>query len=293
MSGLERHHYAWLSIAAALATIALKTLAWSITGSVGLLSDALESLVNLAGAGFALWMILVTRDPPDGKHPYGHGKAEYFSSGFEGLLILAAAATIVWTAVERFFVPRQIDAVGWGLLWSAAATAINFTVARVLGRAGERFSSIALRADSRHLMTDVWTSCGVIAGVALVAWTGWLRIDPLIAIAVGLHISWEGWGLLRESVDGLMDRSLDASSVARAQAVLDGYLPRGVAYRALRTRRAGRSSFLQVVVLVPGDWSVMEGHALLDEIEMALEQAIPGLEVSTHLEPLPESSTPV
>ena len=287
MSGLERHHYAWLSIAAALATIALKTLAWSITGSVGLLSDALESLVNLAGAGFALWMILITRDPPDGKHPYGHGKAEYFSSGLEGLLIFGASGAILWTAAERLAAPRQIDAVGWGLLWSAAATAINFAVARVLGQAGERFRSIALRADSRHLMTDVWTSCGVIAGVALVAWTGWLRVDPLIAMAVGLHIAREGWMLLKESVDGLMDRSLDAPSVARACAVLDGFLSRGVAYRALRTRRAGRSSFLQVVVLVPGDWSVMEGHALLDEIESALEEAIPGLEVSTHLEPLP------
>ena len=186
MSGLERHHYAWLSIAAALATIALKTLAWSITGSVGLLSDALESLVNLAGAGFALWMILITRDPPDGKHPYGHGKAEYFSSGLEGLLIFGASGAILWTAAERLATPREIDAVGWGLLWSAAATAINFAVARVLGQAGERFRSIALRADSRHLMTDVWTSCGVIAGVALVAWTGWLRVDPLIAMAVGL-----------------------------------------------------------------------------------------------------------
>ncbi len=287
MPTLDRHHYAWLSIVAALATISLKTLAWSITGSVGLLSDALESFVNLAGAGFALWMILITRDPPDGNHPYGHGKAEYFSSGFEGFLILGAAVAIIWTAGERLMDPRPIESPGWGLAWSAAATAINFVVARVLGKAGERLNSIALRADSRHLMTDVWTSLGVIAGVALVAWTGWLRLDALIAIVVGLHITWEAVGLLRESVDGLMDRSLDADSVARVQGVLDAYQVRGVRYRGLRTRRAGASSFLQVVVLVPGDWSVRQGHDLLDEIEAELESAIPGLEVSTHLEPLP------
>ena len=287
MPVLERHHYAWLSIAAALATISLKTLAWSITGSVGLLSDALESFVNLAGAGFALWMILITRDPPDGNHPYGHGKAEYFSSGFEGFLILGAAVAIIWTAGERLMAPRPIESPGWGLAWSAAATVINFAVARVLGRAGERLNSIALRADSRHLMTDVWTSLGVILGVALVAWTGWLRLDALIAIVVGLHITWEAVGLLRESVDGLLDRSLDADSAARVQAVLDAYQARGVHYQGLRTRRAGASSFLQVVVLVPGDWSVRQGHGLLDEIEAALEAAIPGLEVSTHLEPLP------
>ena len=160
-------------------------------------------------------------------------------------------------------------------------------VARVLGKAGERLNSIALRADSRHLMTDVWTSVGVIVGVSLVAWTGWLMLDPLIAILVGLHIAWEAVGLLRESVDGLMDRSLDADSVARARAVLDAYQARGVHYQGLRTRQAGASSFLQVVVLVPGDWSVRHGHALLDEIEAALETAIPGLEVTTHLEPLP------
>lgn len=287
MPVLERHHYAWLSIAAALATISLKTLAWSITGSVGLLSDALESFVNLAGAGFALWMILITRDPPDGNHPYGHGKAEYFSSGFEGFLILGAAVAIIWTAGERLMAPRPIESPGWGLAWSAAATTINFVVARVLGKAGERLNSIALRADSRHLMTDVWTSLGVILGVALVAWTGWLRLDALIAIVVGLHITWEAVGLLRESVDGLMDRSLDADSLARAQAALDAYQMRGVRYQGLRTRRAGACSFLQVVVLVPGDWSVRKGHDLLDEIEAELESAIPGLEVTTHLEPLP------
>lgn len=287
MALLERHHYAWLSIAAAVATIALKTLAWWLTGSVGLLSDALESFVNLAGAGFALRMLLVTRTPPDGEHPFGHGKAEYFSSGFEGFLILGAAVGIVWAAAVRFMAPAPIESAGWGVVWSAAATAINFGVARVLGEAGRRFNSIALRADSRHLMSDVWTSAGVILGVALVAWTGWLRLDPLIAMAVGAHIAREAWSLLRESVDGLMDRSLDAASMARVHAALDAYLERGVRYAGLRTRQAGASSFLQVVVQVPGDWTVQHGHALLDEIEADLTAAIPGLDVTTHLAPLP------
>jgi cation diffusion facilitator family transporter len=287
MPSLDRHHFAWLSIGAAVATIGLKTLAWQLTGSVGLLSDALESFVNLAGASFALWMILITRDPPDGNHPFGHGKAEYFSSGFEGLLILGASAGIVWTAVDRLMAPRPIESAGWGLAWSAAATFLNFLVARILGRAGERLNSIALRADSRHLMTDVWTSVGVIAGVALVALTGWLVLDPLIALVVGLHIAWEAKALLKESVDGLMDRSLDAQSVSRAESVLEGFRSRGVAFANLRTRRAGASSFLQVVVLVPGDWTVRRGHDLLDEVEQALEQTLPGTEVTTHLEPLP------
>jgi divalent metal cation (Fe/Co/Zn/Cd) transporter len=227
VSRLERHHYAWLSIAAALATIALKTLAWSITGSVGLLSDALESFVNLAGAGFALWMILITRDPPDGTHPFGHGKAEYFSSGFEGFLILGAAAPSSGLPRTPHAAPRRsISRVGPGLV--GGGHSINFVVARVLGKAGERFNSIALRADSRHLMTDVWTSVaghrrgrpGGLDGLADAGPVDRDRRRP--AYRPG------GRGLLRESVDGLMDRSLDADSVARARAVLDAYQARGV-----------------------------------------------------------------
>ena len=286
VSRLDRHHFAWLSIAAAVATIALKTLAWWITGSVGLLSDALESFVNLAGASFALWMILVTRAPADGEHPFGHGKAEYFSSGFEGILILGAAFAIIWAAAERLVAPQPLESPGWGLAWSAAATSINFVVARVLAKAAERFNSIALRADSRHLMTDVWTSFGVILGVGLVALTGWLRLDPIIAIAVGLNITREAWHLLRESVDGLMDRGLDTADLARAQAVLDTFAARGVAFAGLRSRRAGASAFVQVVVRVPGDWTVRAGHALLDEVEAALASELPGVDVTTHLEPL-------
>ena len=286
-AGLDRHHFAWLSIAAAVSTIALKAFAWWITGSVGLLSDALESFVNLAGASFALWMIVVTRAPADRQHPFGHGKAEYFSSGFEGILILGAAVGIIWAGAERLIQPKDIESPGWGLAWSAVATAVNLVVARVLGRAGERFNSIALKADSRHLMTDVWTSVGVIAGVGLVALTGWLILDPLIAIAVGLNITREAVRLVRESVDGLMDRSLEPEALARAEAVLEGFRARGVSYRNLRTRRAGVSAFVQLTVLVPGEWTVREGHSLLDEIESALAGVLPGTEVTTHLEPLP------
>lgn len=286
-AGMDRHHFAWLSIAAAVSTIAFKAFAWWITGSVGLLSDALESFVNLAGASFALWMIIVTRAPADRGHPFGHGKAEYFSSGFEGILILGASVGIIWAGAERLIEPKAIESPGWGLAWSAVATAVNLVVAQVLGRAGERFNSIALKADSRHLMTDVWTSFGVIAGVGLVAVTGWLILDPLIAIAVGLNITREAVRLVRESVDGLMDRSLEPDALARAEAVLDGFRARGVSYRDLRTRRAGVSAFVQLTVLVPGGWTVREGHSLLDEIESALAVALPGTEVTTHLEPLP------
>lgn len=286
-AALDRHHFAWMSIAAAVATIAFKTVAWWITGSVGLLSDALESFVNLAGASFALWMIIVTQAPADGVHPFGHGKAEYFSSGFEGILILGAALAIIWAGIERLITPQPIEAPGVGLAWSAVATAVNFAVARVLGRAGARLNSIALTADSRHLMTDVWTSVGVIGGVGLVAVTGWLVLDPLIAIAVGLNITREAWHLIRESVDGLMDRSLSPEVLAQIEGALKGFGARGVAYRDLRTRRAGASAFVQVVILVPGDWTVRQGHAILDQIEAALTSAVPGLEVTTHLEPLP------
>ncbi|HMY48505.1 MAG TPA: cation diffusion facilitator family transporter [Zoogloea sp.] len=286
MTDRQPHHYAWLSIAAALFTIAFKALAWWLTGSVGLLSDALESFVNLAGACFALWMILVTRLPPDRGHPFGHGKAEYFSSGFEGILILGAALAIIAAAAERLLQPQPLESPGWGLVWSGVATAINFGVARTLARAGRQFNSIALQADARHLMTDVWTSVGVILGVGLVAATGWLRLDPLIALAVGAQIVVEAVRLLRESIDGLMDRSLDGDALNRAEAALAPFRQRGIAFTALRTRRAGASAFVQVTVRVPGDWSVRSGHACLDEVEAALRTALPGAEVITHLEPL-------
>jgi cation diffusion facilitator family transporter len=283
----ERHHFAWLSIAAAVATILLKTVAWWLTGSVGLLSDALESFVNLAGASFALVMIVVAARPPDDDHPFGHAKAEYFSSGFEGILIFGAAAAIIWTAVDRLLAPQPLEAVGIGLAVSAVATAINLGVAIALRRAAARFRSIALEADARHLMTDVVTSVGVVAGVAAVALTGWLILDPLIAIAVGLNILLEGARMLRASVDGLMDRSLDAAELERLRAALDSLAARGIAWRGLRTRRAGSHAWIDVVVLVPGDWTVDAGHAVADEVEAMLAAIVEQATVLTHIEPIP------
>jgi cation diffusion facilitator family transporter len=235
---------------------------------------------------FALCMLLITRGPPDRGHPFGHGKAEYFSAGFEGLLILGAALVILAAAFGRFIHPQPLESPGWGLLWSAVATAINFIVARVLAHGGRRFHSVALDADSRHLMTDVWTSIGVIAAVALVAFTGWLRLDPIIAAAVGIQILVEAWHLLREAVDGLMDRCMDPVSVERIEIVFDRFRMRGISFAELRTRRAGAASFVQVKVRVPGDWSVRAAHGCLDDIESSLVAVLPGLEVTTHLEPL-------
>jgi cation diffusion facilitator family transporter len=284
---LERRHFAWLSIAAAVATIVLKAGAWWLTGSVGLLSDALESFVNLAGASFALWMILIAARPPDDDHPFGHGKAEYFSSGFEGILILGAAGAIIWAGAERLAAPRPLEALGPGLAIAALATAINFGVAIALRRAARRFHSIALEADSRHLMTDVVTSVGVVLGVGAVALTGWLVLDPLIAIAVGLNILVEGSRLIRTSVDGLMDRSLEEPEQARLREALDALAPRRVGWRRLRTRRSGAQAWIDVVVLVPGDWSVEVGHAIADEVEATLGEIVPNATIVTHLEPHP------
>jgi len=282
---LDRRHFAWLSIVAAVATIALKTAAWWITGSVSLLSDALESLVNLAGASFALWMILITRVPADDEHPFGHSKAEYFSSAFEGVLIFGAAVAIIVTAVQRLLVPQPLEAIGLGLGFSALSTAINYGVAVALRNAGVRFRSIALEADSKHLMTDVWTSVGVVAGLLIVAMTGWLWIDPVVAIAVGVHIIVEGYRLVRASVHGMMDGALVEDRLANIKSTLDSFAQRDVAYKNLKTRRAGTVSFIQVDILVPRQWTVAQGHDVLDEIERRLAEMVPGANIVTHLEP--------
>jgi len=282
---LDTHHFAWLSIVTAIVTIALKTWAWWLTGSVGLLSDAMESLVNLAGASFALWMILLTRVPADDRHHFGHGKAEYFSSAFEGVLIFVAALAIIATAVPRLITPQPLESVGLGLAVSLLSTAINFAVAIILRRAGKRFRSIALEADSKHLMTDVWTSIGVVAGILLVALTGWLRLDAIVAIAVGIHILIEGHHLMRSSVDGMMDTAMNDESLAGIRETLDSFSGRGITYKNLKTRRAGMESFIQVDVLVPSNWSVGQGHDVLDEIETRLTTILPHASVLTHLEP--------
>ena len=235
--------YAWLSIAAALATIALKTAAWWLTGSVGLLSDALESLVNLAGALMALWMLTLAAQPADDRHHFGHSKAEYFSSAFEGLLILLAATAIAVAAIERLRDPQPLEQVGIGLAVSVVATLINLGVGRALIAVGKRHHSIALEADGHHLMTDVWTSVGVIGAVALVALTGWLWLDPLIALVVAANIVWTGVHLMQRSAAGLMDSALPAEQLRAVEAALTPFRARGVAFHALRTRQAGARQF--------------------------------------------------
>jgi cation diffusion facilitator family transporter len=283
--------FAWLSIAAALVTILLKGTAWWLTGSVGLLSDALESFVNLGAALLALWLLTVAARPPDAEHPHGHGKAEYFASGAEGAMILAAAASIATAALPRLVEPRALERVGWGLAVSALAALVNLVVAQVLLRAGRRHHSITLEADGRHLMTDVWTSVGVIAAVAAVAASGWLHLDPLIALAVAAYIAWTGIGLITRSVHGLMDRALPAEESTRVSAVLDAYRAQGLGYHALRTRQAGHRRFISFHLLVPGAWSVERGHAVLEEVEAAIRAAVPHASVLGHLEPLEHPSS--
>lgn len=284
MTDLRR--YAWLSVAAAIATILLKGAAWWMTGSVGLLSDAIESFVNLAGALMALWMLTLAAQPADDKHPHGHGKAEYFSSAFEGFLIVVAAVSIAWTAVDRLLHPQALEALGPGLLVSVAASIINFATAKVLLRAGREHRSITLEADAHHLMTDVWTSGGVILGVGLVWVTGWNWLDPAIAILVAANIVWTGWQLMHRSTAGLMDISLPAEQVELIKQRLAHYAADGIDYHALRTRQAGRQSFVSLHVLVPGAWTVTRGHDWVERIEAELREVVPHCHVTTHLEPI-------
>lgn len=278
--------FAWLSIAAAIGTIVLKTLAWWLTGSVGLLSDALESGVNLAGALMALAMLTVAAQPPDDNHTYGHGKAEYFASGFEGFLILVAAIAIGVAAIERLLHPQPLEQVGIGLVVSVVASAVNLLTARVLMKAGKAHRSITLEADAHHLMTDVWTSVGVIIGVGAVAATGWLWLDPVIALLVAANIVWTGWQLISRSASGLMDVALPPEEQAAVVAILDRYRADGIDYHALRTRQAGARSFVTVHILVPGRWSVQRGHDLLERLEAEIRQTVPHVSVLTHLEPI-------
>lgn len=283
--------YAWLSIAAAIATILLKGIAWWLTGSVGLLSDALESIVNLAGALMALAMLSLAAAPEDDKHAYGHGKAEYFSSAFEGFLILLAAVSIAYTAIDRLLHPHPIEDIGVGLLVSVAASLINLFAARELLKAGLAYNSITLEADARHLMTDVWTSVGVIIGVGLVWISGWLWLDPVIALLVAANIVWTGWQLLQRSVSGLMDEAIPKEQIEAVAAVLDRYSQQGLNFHALRTRQAGRQAFITLHVLVPGDWTVQRGHDKLEQIETDIRLAVPFCHLTTHLEPIEDPAS--
>ncbi len=278
--------YAWLSIAAALATILLKGWAWWITGSVGLLSDALESFVNLAGAMMALAMLTLAAKPADDNHVHGHGKAEYFSSAFEGLLIVLAAVAISYTAIDRLINPQALEAVGIGLAVSVVASVINLATSRVIMAVGKQHKSITLEADAHHLLTDVWTSAGVILGVGLVWLTGWLWLDPVIALLVAVNIVWTGWQLLHRSATGLMDASIPNEDLRAIESVLDTYRRQGLAFHALRTRQAGARAFISLHVLVPGAWTVQQGHDWAERIEADIRRAVTYSHIITHLEPI-------
>ncbi len=283
--------FAWLSIVAALLTIGLKTAAYFITGSVGLLSDAVESLVNLVGGMMALAMLTVAARPADDDHAYGHTKAEYFSSGVEGGLILVAAVSIGVAAVMRLISPHPLEAVGLGLLVSVAASVVNLVVALVILRAGRAYNSITLEANSHHLLTDVWTSVGVIAGVGLVALTGWLWLDPVVALLVALNIVWTGTQIVRRSIAGLMDIALPAKDMIAVRKVLATYEQAGIQFHALRSRESGARKFVSTHVLVPGAWTVQRGHELLEKIEADIRSALPDAVVFTHLESLDDPAS--
>jgi cation diffusion facilitator family transporter len=280
----------FLSILAAVATIALKSAAYLLTGSVGLLSDAVESLVNLVAAVTAYLSLRYAARPVDASHTYGHEKIEFFSSGLEGVLIAVAAASIAWYAVRRLLEPELLQPLGLGLALALIASVINGAVAVVLLRAGRKHGSIVLEADGRHLLTDVWTSAAVLAGLGLVWLTGLYVLDPLIALAVAVNILWTGFRLIHRSFDGLMDHALPAEEQAAVRSAIEQRLGPNMAYHALRTRQAGRRRFVDFHLLVPGSLSVQQAHTLTGEIEDAVRDTLPEMEVSVHIEPIEDSA---
>jgi cation diffusion facilitator family transporter len=277
--------FAWLSIAAAILTMGLKATAYWLTGSVGLLSDAMESGVNLIGGTMALAMLMVAVRPPDDDHAFGHSKAEYFSSGVEGTLILVAAISIGVAAGERLHSPKPLEKIGLGLCVSVAASLVNLAVALLLLRTARTHNSITLEANAKHLLTDVWTSGGVMVGVGAVALTGWQLLDPIVALGVAANIIWTGIGIVRRSVAGLMDKALPAEEQEAVRQVLERYEADGIQCHDMRTRQAGAQRFVSLLVRVPGTWTVKRGHALLERLEQDIGQALPNTILSTHLEP--------
>jgi cation diffusion facilitator family transporter len=283
---MDARAYLKLSVGVAVATIALKTGAWWVTGSVGLLSDAMESLVNLAGATFALTMVTLAAAPPDEDHPYGHHKAEYFSSGFEGLLIVIAALAIGGAAVHRRVDPQPLEAIGLGLTLSVLSSALNGALAWAMLKKARELRSAALEGDARHLMTDVWTSAGVVVAVLAVGITGWLWLDPLIALALALNILREGVSLMRQSADGLMDRSLEPELRADIDRVLDGFAHPAIRFDHVVTRRAGARRFVELHMHMPASWTLGRAAALRTSVEQALMSAVPGLRATIQLLPM-------
>ena len=283
--------FAWLSIAASIAIIGLKGTAYWVTGSVGLLSDALESIINLVAACVALVVLGIVARPADEEHPYGHDKAEYFSSGLEGGMILIAALGIAIAAIERMLHPQPLHDLALGLGIATVASVINFAVARILFAAARRYDSITLEADAHHLMTDVWTSVGVLVGVGAAGMSGWQWLDPAAALFVAANIVWTGTMLVRRSARGLMDTALPLEERSAIEKILDAYRAEGIAYHALLTRRSGARRFVSAHILVPGAWSVQRGHDLLERIEGEMREALPNTTVITHLEPIEDPAS--
>jgi cation diffusion facilitator family transporter len=290
-AGRSARFYIYLSIATAVVIITLKMMAFWVTGSIGLLSDAVESIANLIAAIVALWALTLASRPPDATHAFGHSKAEYFSSALEGLLILVAAGGIAVTAGGRLFHPQPLEQIGLGMGLSIVASLINGAVAWLLLRASRRLRSITLRADAYHLFTDVWTSIGVIVGMLLVKLTGWLVLDPLIALVVAVNIVWTGLHLIRETGSGLLDAALPSDMQESIALILKQYETQGIQFHALRTRIAGSRGFVNLHVLVPGNWTVQQGHDLCEAIELSIMRALPGISVITHLEPLEDPTS--
>jgi cation diffusion facilitator family transporter len=275
-----------LSIAAAVVTIGMKSAAYAITGSVGLLSDALESGINFVAAVTAYFSLWYSARPVDATHTYGHEKIEFFSSGLEGMFIVIAGGAIIWTAVQRMITPVPLERLDLGAGIALAASLVNLVVARILIIEGKKHQSIVLEADGRHLMTDVWTSVAVVGAIALVWATGWQVLDPLIAILVALNIGWTGYGLMRRSINGLMDHAIPAEEQEKLRAAVQERLPAGTSFHALRTRQAGARRFADFHLLVPGKLSVRDAHNLAERIEEALRALFPALEVTIHIEPI-------
>lgn len=300
--------YGWLSIAAAISTIALKTYAYLLTDSVGLLSDALESIINLVAAIIMLFVLHIAAQPPDEKHPYGHEKIEYFSSGAEGVMILLAALSIGMTAWERLLNPQPLQKLDIGIAISVFASLINFAVAKVLIRAGKKHRSITLESDGKHLMTDVWTTVGILLAIGVImaansfpqslqfakqlGLNGWEILDPMIAILVALNIVWAGLQLIRRTVSGLMDVALTIEEQVQIISVLEEFsATQGIAYHAFRTRCSGARRFMSVHILVPGNWTVQRGHDLVEEIEQKINTIFNNIDIDTHLEPIEDPAS--
>jgi cation diffusion facilitator family transporter len=286
LQSLTPQRLLWTSVVVASITIVLKTGAWYLTDSVGLLADAMESFVNLASAIFGLIMVTIAMRPADDDHPYGHHKAEYFSSGFEGVLILGAALAIIWAAGHRLFDPQPLQQVGWGLALSVVSSALNGFLAWVMLAAAKQHRSIALEADAKHLITDVWTSVGVVIGIAGVALTGWLWLDALVAIGVAINIMWEGYRLIWRSSQGLMDEAVEPEVLAEIQKSLDGFAHHTIRFDHLTTRRSGQRLFVDMHMHMPASWTLGRAAAVRTSVEQALMSAVPGLRASIQLLPM-------